>query len=137
MNQKGDVAAGQAEGEHPHMKWVKKALDRSVCVETQLVSHQVRVKKKIQLQNMAKKIKVMLCDGVSFLSFFPPHFDGFSLVSSVALLLSWDTWLTCHSIAKRKMWKLKSFGSLRNVSRAGNQRLGGGGAGTPCMTPCL
>lgn len=29
--------------------------------------------------------------------------------------------LFSHSAAKRKMWKLKSFGSLRNINKTGNE----------------
>lgn len=62
--------------------------------------------------------------------------------SASLFLLSWSLSLFCSAFylyllrfgkpAKRKMWKLKSFGSLRNIYKAGNKRGAGRGAQLGC-----
>lgn len=95
----------------------------------------------------------LLCSGATdFSSAFSPHLSVLlclwhSVTLSVSLhlslfLLSWSLSLFCSPFylyllcfgkpAKRKMWKLKSFGSLRNIYKAGNKRGAGKGAQLGC-----
>lgn len=98
MNQKGDANTGQADGKHEEIISLQQGVNTILTILIWKMIKQVIV----IIDNLT--LNWINCNLYHILSFSLWHF------------------LSPHA-AKRKMWKLKSFGSLRNVSKTGNADL--------------
>lgn len=92
MNQKGDAAAGQADGKNTVLG-LKERLDF-----TQILFVIPQIDKSMNDFHFYTKNK---------------------RVVHLIISIYYSDFVKSFCVAKRKMWKLKSFGSLRNVSKTG------------------